>query len=273
MSFQPIIPMSGYVGWRFLENTRDQQVEQLASTSVAQRDEAYFRENIAKIASAEDLVSDRRLLRVALTAFGLENDLPNKAFVQRILDSPINDPKALTNRLADKRYKEFADAFGFGNPASLGPSATGFADRLIEKYQTRSFELAVGEQDDSMRLALALERELQDLAEKPVSEKTRWLTVLGTPNLRAVFEKAFQLPTAFGTLDLDRQIDVLQERTERLTGEDTIEQFASKETIERLTRQFFLSEQLSEIQTMSSADTAIILLQQTQTSMRSFNAT
>lgn len=270
MSFQPVIALSGYVGWRFLERTRDQQAQQHASTSVAQRDEAYFRDKISRVSSAGDLVSDRRLLQVALTAFGLEADLPNKAFIQKILESPVNDPKALVNRLADKRYKAFADTFGFGNPLSLGPKATGFADRMIEQYQTRSFELAVGEQNASMRLALALERELQGLAEKPVSEKTRWLTVLGTPNLRAVFEQAFQLPKAFGTLDLDRQVKVLQERTERLTGKDTIEQFAADDAIDKLTQRFFLSEQLAEIQTMSSADTAMILLQQTQSSMRSY---
>ena len=38
------------------------------------RDTEYFQEKISSITSAEELVSDRRLLTVALGAFGLQDD-------------------------------------------------------------------------------------------------------------------------------------------------------------------------------------------------------
>lgn len=41
-------------------------------------DEAYFRAKIGSVKTAEQLVSDRRLLKVALGAFGLEADINNR---------------------------------------------------------------------------------------------------------------------------------------------------------------------------------------------------
>ena len=72
MSFQPVLPLGGYAGWTFLKRTivRQQAVQQAAPE--AQRDEAYFRSKIGKVATAEQLVSDKRLLRISLAAFGLE---------------------------------------------------------------------------------------------------------------------------------------------------------------------------------------------------------
>jgi len=79
---QPLIPLGGYAGWRFLSASLDTQLSRFAESPVAARDMDYFRQEIGKITSAEDLVSDFRLLRVALGAFGLQDDLPNRAFIR-----------------------------------------------------------------------------------------------------------------------------------------------------------------------------------------------
>ena len=66
MSFQPVLPLTGYAGWSFLKRTMArQQVAQQASP-MQKQDEAYFREKIGKVKTAEQLVNDRRLLRVSL---------------------------------------------------------------------------------------------------------------------------------------------------------------------------------------------------------------
>ena len=92
MSFQPVLPLAGYAGWSFLKRTMArQQVAQQASP-VQQRDEAYFREKIGKVTTAEQLVSDKRLLRISLTAFGLEADLISKiteALVEDIFNKAV----------------------------------------------------------------------------------------------------------------------------------------------------------------------------------------
>jgi len=267
MSFQPVLPLEGYVGWRFLQRTLQAQTEAHANTPVAQRDESYVREKIGSISSAQELVSDRRLLRVALTAFGLADDLPNRAFIEKVLESPTKDTGSFVNRLTDKRYHTLAKAFGFGDGLVPRSQFAGFPDQLIQKFHDRSFEEAVGAQDETMRLALSLERDLGDLARQDSSEATKWYTVLGTPSLRAVFETAYLLPSSFGTLDIDRQVEILRDRTDRLTGNESIAQFSDPEALDTLTRRFVLSEQVQQIQSQSRGSSALALLQNGQASL------
>ncbi len=116
--------IGGIAGWCILQRTEASQVQAIAQDPVVQRSTAYFRENTASGITAEDLVGNYRLLSVALGAFGLEDDLPNKAFLRKILESDVGDQTSLVNRLSDKRYLRLAQAMGMeegGNAsANLG---------------------------------------------------------------------------------------------------------------------------------------------------------
>lgn len=267
MSFQPVLPLGGYTGWRFLQRTLAQQEASHAAAPAAQRDEAYFRENIAAVQTAEDLVSDRRLLRVALTAFGLGDDVRNRAYVKKVLESSTIDPTSFVNRLSDDRYKQMASAFGLGEGMLPLTGNAGFADRILASYRERRFEEAVGEQDETMRLALSLERDLGRLAGQASSEATKWYKILGTPALREVFETAFNLPSSFGSIDVDQQVEILRARTERLTGADTVSQFTGNAALDALTKRFFLAGQVAQIQSVSGQSAALTLLQSGQATL------
>ena len=118
MSFQPTIPLGGVAGWTFLKRTLATQKSAHAASSQLDREAIYFREKIGTIKTAEDLVADRRLLRVALGAFGLSGDLNNRFFIRKVLESSALDTKSLANKLSDKRYGELSPAFGFGTFAT-----------------------------------------------------------------------------------------------------------------------------------------------------------
>src|SRR5690606_39015084 len=94
MSFQPTIPMGGLAGWRFLERTAAAQRAAFERGPELARDIAYFQERIAAVGSAEELVADRRLLKVALGAFGLEDEIDKKAFVRKVLEGGTDDPRS-----------------------------------------------------------------------------------------------------------------------------------------------------------------------------------
>jgi len=260
MTFAPVLPLSGFSGWRFLERTLDRQEEAFARSRAGQRDEAYFRANIGGVSTAAELVADRKLLRVALSAFGLSADLPNRAFIERVLDSDTRDRGSFVNRLADKRYLELAKAFDFRNP--FGPKTQDASNTasLLQRSRELRFEEAVGEQDEQMRLALAVQRDLRRIAEQSSTEDTKWFTVLGTPSLRAVFETAYALPREFAGLDLDRQVDILKARTQRLTGDPGISRFAQPDAMDKLIRRFFVSADLAQAQSVMPGSTALTLL-------------
>lgn len=245
MSFQPILPMSGYQGWRFLSASLENQMARTARDPAQARDMTYFREKIGSVTSAEGLVSDFRLLRVALSAFGLQDDLPNRAFIRKVLSESVTDDRALMNRLADKRYRAFSEAFGFGGPQPPKTTRSGFAEGILSRFQRQTFERAVGEQNPDMRLALTAQRELADLSTRNLTDNTSWLSVLGNPPLRAVFETAFGLPKSIGTVDLDLQLSAFRKGAQRVLGSSSFEQFREPEKIEAVIRAFTLRSEAS----------------------------
>ncbi|MBN2906221.1 MAG: DUF1217 domain-containing protein [Rhodobacteraceae bacterium] len=260
MSFQPVLPMGGYVGWRFLERTMERQQTAHDQSPALVRDLDYFAEKIGSIDSAEALVADRRLLKVALGAFGLQDDISNTFFIRKVLAEGAVAPDALANKLADKSYLNMAEAFGFGGNAPPGTQTEGFADKIATAYRARSFEVAVGEQDESMRLALNLERELATLAARDIGDEAQWFSVMGSEPLRQVFDTAFGLPDAFAALDLDRQLEVYRHRAEAMFGDTTLAQFNDPERREALVKTFLLRAEAASGGSYSPAQTALTLL-------------
>lgn len=243
MSFGPVIPVGGYAGWRFLQRTVEVQKETFVASAKMQRDEAYFRDRIGGISSAEELVADRRLLQIALGAFGLGEDIGNKYFIRKVLEDGVSERTALANRLSNKAYAEMASTFSFSEDPPF-TQREGFADAILAAYKTRAFEAAVGDSNDDMRLALNAQRELEKLAERNGSENTLWYAVLGSKPLRTVFERAFALPSTFGALDIDLQLRTMKSRAQSILGQSSITQFADPEQSEALIRRFLLMSDL-----------------------------
>ena len=258
MSFQPVLPLAGYTGWGFLKRTmvRQQAVQQ--ALPVQQRDEAYFRDRIGKADTAEKLVSDKRLLRIALTAFGLEGDVNNKAFVQKILEGGTLKEGSLANKLADKQYQKLSAAFGYGDFSVPRTKISTFPDEILAQFRTRSFESAVGVQNNTYRLAMNAERELPALAVKSTSETAKWFTVLGNAPLREVMQTALGLPKSFASIDIDQQVSVLKAKTEAAFGSSDVSQFKDPTKMEGLVRRFLLQSELQG-QTFASSPTATAL--------------
>lgn len=259
-----LVPIGGYAGWRFLSRTLDAQVERMAGSPENARDRAYFRENIGTVTSAGELVEDYRLRRVALSAFGLQDDLPNRAFIERVLGDGTTEPTALSNRLADKRYRAFSEAFGFGGPLPPRTLSPGFADRILARFDRQEFERSVGAQDETLRLALTAARELPDLAERGLADTTAWLSVLGNPPLRRVFETALGLPAAIGTLDLDRQVEDFRNAADRVLGFSDLSRFRDPEATEELVKSFTLRAQLASGPSATVPGLAALTLLQAQ---------
>lgn len=262
MSYQPVVVGSGIAGWRFIERTYDAQFETFGKSAALERDTEYFEKNIGSVQSAADLVSDRRLLEVALGAFGLKDDLDNRYFIQKILEDGTSADSALANRLADDRYSKFSQAFGFGPGETLKTSDVAAMSIVLNSNQEQEFEIAVGESDETMRIALYTQHALVELADSEQSNDVLWYKIMGTPPLRSFFETALGLPEAFGQIDIDRQLGVFKERLEQFTGDESIHQFGDPESLERVTNMYLARSQISEIGGInSSASNALLLLQ------------
>lgn len=252
-----------------MQRTLAKQKDALAKSPEIARDEDYFRANIGKITKAEDLVKDRRLLKVALGAFGLEADINNKAFIQKVLEGGTLSAGSLANRLADKQYLKFSAAFGFGDYAIPSTKLSDFPNTILKSYEARSFETAVGDTDGDLRLALNAQRELAALAAKTGSEDTKWYGILGNTALKQVFTKAFGLPASISSVDLDQQLKVFKDKATTLFGVDTVSQFSDATKVETVIRRFLVKSQAdAAASTTGAGAAALAMLQQTASNMR-----
>ena len=245
MTFLPVTPLSGVPGLRFLEKTSEAQQKSFENQPQLKRDIAYFKENIASIKTAEELVNDRQLFRVALGAFGLDEEIGKKFFMRKMLEDGTDDPSALANRFVDPRYRKFSDAFGFGNLTGPKTGFSGFADKITDAYKTNQYEIAVGNKDPNLRLALGFKREIGEFANSNGADTFAWFSVMGNQPLRTVFEQAYSLPKAFGTLDVDKQREVFQDKTSGMFGSSSLSVFKDEEAINTLVDRFLTMAQLN----------------------------
>ncbi|WP_106746743.1 DUF1217 domain-containing protein [Yoonia maritima] len=261
MTFQPVVPLSGYGGWRFLERTLDSQQEAFTNSQPIVRDTEYFRENIGNVQTAADLVSDRRLLSVALGAFGLDDDINSQFFIRKILEDGTSADDALANRMADNRYADFSAAFGFGDQTAPSTQTAGFADDIIGRYEVRQFEQAVGEQDNDLRLAMSVETGIADILSRNSSQAGQWYSVMGNAPMRNVFQTALGLPSSTSSIDLDQQLEIFQERSQAVFGTDSLADFSDPEQQETLVRMFLIRSEAAKFATSTGGSTALTLLQ------------
>ncbi|UWQ14305.1 DUF1217 domain-containing protein [Aliiroseovarius sp. M344] len=262
MTYQPVVPMGGAAGWAFLQRTQAAQQKAFNASPEIQRDTQYFEDNIAKVKNSADLMDDRRLLRVALGAYGLGGDLNSTYFIKKVLDDGTLDQGDLANKLSDKRYLEFAKDFGFGDYGIPRTQISNFGSDVAAAYRLKQFEIAVGQQDPDMRLAMTLDSQLAEVVSGSGSDDTKWYKIMGNPPLREVFQTAFGLPAAFGAVDIDQQLSTFRSKANRYFGDSTVDQFSQQSKKDELNRLFLVRSQIaSGAASMSSGSIALSLLQ------------
>ncbi|WP_375255064.1 DUF1217 domain-containing protein [Yoonia sp.] len=261
MNFQPVVPFTGYPGWTFLQRTQDAQQAAFTEATPVKRATAYFKENIADARTAADLVEDRQLLSVALGAYGLDDDIENKFFIQKILEDGTIEDDALANRLSDSRYAEFSRAFGFGDLPIAKTGISSFADRIIQRFEDKQFARAVGNENNDLRLALNVDEGLTETIEANTTQAGQWFSVMGNPPLRSVFQTALGLPNSIGSVNVDQQRDIFQTAARSALGTDKLSDIAAPEQQEKLIRLFLVRSEAAAFAASSSGSTALTLLQ------------
>ena len=244
MTFVPAVPFGGFAGFRIFDTTAVRQREAFGNSDNTQRNIAYFREKIIESQTASALVQDRRLLEVALGAFGLSEEIDKRAFVRRILEDGTDNARSFANRIGDPRWRAFAEAFSYGNATQPPLSDLDFQNTIINQYKDRAFEESVGAVQPDFRLALNFRREIPRIAVSETAERNGWLQVLAQRPLRAVIEAALGLPSTLASLDLDQQRETIENRAQQVFGSRSPSVFTDGEIVEDAIRRFFVQRDL-----------------------------
>lgn len=172
--------------------------------SFDQREIEYFRENIGDISSAEELLANDRLFRFAVTAYDLESQISSRALIGRALEEGIEDEDALANQLVDRRFREFAAAFGFAEVGDRNVRNPNFVEEVIENFTRVRVETDAGEDNVGVRLAAYFDRQAGNF--------TSFFDILGDRALREVVFTALDLPNELQGTDPDRLAEIFEQR-------------------------------------------------------------
>lgn len=229
----------GYLGWKILQRTQENQRTALENSAEIRRSRDYFVENAMTAEGAEDFVSDYRLLNVALKAFGLEADVNNRIFIRKVIEADAEDKSSLVNRLSDKRYFAFNQAISQLNSGDAAKEKSGLQE-IVDLYHARSFERNLGQRYPELEIALNAQRELAQVAGKPSTDNTKWYGIISSKPLRKLFEGAFGFGNTLASLPVERQVQESQKRLRRLTGRSDVAQFSDKSHVDAVIRQYLL---------------------------------
>ena len=126
--------VSTYLSYNSVVRNFKQSMTRVAQQPDVARDAAYYKENIGKVKTVDDLLKDYRLYQYAMKAYGLEDMAYAKAFMKKVLESDLSDANSFANKLTDKRYREFAAAFSFNGVDTPVAQSTDQTDEMVGLY-------------------------------------------------------------------------------------------------------------------------------------------
>ena len=133
-------------------------------------------------------------------------------------------------------------------------------EKTISRFQDRSFEIAVGERDQDMRLALSFSRQIRNVAQNASSNNAAWYQILATPPLREVIQSALGFPSTLSQLDIDDQHKRMIDKASGVFGSQHITDLAKEDVVEQITRRFLVKRQAESTFQNTSLQTALFLL-------------
>ncbi len=211
-----------------IENNLARYQKMVASEPAVKTATDYYAANIGNVSSISDLVDNYRLLSYALSAYGLGDQVNNKALVTQVLEGGVSSSKALANTLSNPNWAKFAAAFNFVANGASSISTSSAVSTTEAAYGEQQLENQQGQQDVGVQLALYFQRVAPTISSS--------YNVLGDENLLEAFQTIFGVTlNTYGSVDTNASIvsklmpmsdltdpTKLKQLTERFTAQYTL---------------------------------------------------
>lgn len=219
--------------YQSLSQTRAKQFAAFERLPQTQRDVDYFRANAQKVETVEEFLADRRLMTVALSAYGMDDELQYMGRIRKVMTEPLSDKEALANKLIDPRFKALAGAFGFGTTGVANLAINKFIEDVIDKFKTNEFEKYLGERNPALREAEYFKRNIGSV--------TGAYNILGDKVLREVVTFTLGLPKEIALQSIEKQKALIDARVD-------IEDFQDPDFIDKFVRRFLILKDQADIE-------------------------
>jgi len=132
---------------------------------------------------------------------------------------------------------------------------------MIERYEDKQFEIAVGEQNSDLRVALNMKSALTDIVEGSSSNDARWFSIMGNTALRSLVQTALGLPSSLASIDIDQQLEAFKDKAKSNLGTDEVGALLDPDTQEDMIRLYLVRSEAAALSSTSSYSIALTLLQ------------
>jgi hypothetical protein len=160
----------------------------------------YYASAILRVATADQLVADTRLVGYITKAFGLPANF-STSDLKRILVSDLADPKSFANGSKNLVYREMAASFNFATDGQtrrlpeLAAQSSGGIYETHANYLLQTLETNEGQSNPGVRLALYFKRKAPTIMSA--------YSLLGDKALFEVARTALGIPLAAARADID----------------------------------------------------------------------
>lgn len=168
----------------------------VSKSASVQTEVAYFKERVGKLENVDDFFKDSRLMRFALTAYSLEDQLQYPARIKQIMKGDASNPQALVRRMTSPGYREINAAFDFYNSGLTKLKSASFQAEITARYYSARNEQSISEMSPDLADALYFER--------MIGKARSGYDILGDPTLFAVAQKALNLPPQVSSSKIER---------------------------------------------------------------------
>lgn len=196
--------LSTLATYRLMARDLDRTLALKAAEAPVALEIANYRERIGEIRSLDAFLADTRVFRFAMTAFGLEEMAFAKGYMRKVLAEGVSRPDAFAYRINDPRFEEFARTFDFERLGEETTRSPAVLEPVVQRYVRQSLEVAAGEENEGVRLALYFRR--------AAPEVSSVYGLLADPALAQVVRTALGLPDQMASAPIDRQVAAIDKR-------------------------------------------------------------
>lgn len=196
--------LSSSIAFRQFIQNPNRYLDQFRDDPTVQRDLEYFQNNIQRVESVDDLLSDFRLTKVVLGAYGLQDEVTRLGRIKRVMTEDPNSQDSLAFKLADDRFRELASDLRT-DTSLVNLQTTIGQEKLFNNYVQNTFEVRLGENDPNLRKALTFARNIDE-------SEGNVFNVLGDRVLRDVILDTLQIPQQIAVQSVNAQAQAVNGR-------------------------------------------------------------
>ncbi len=128
-----------------------QSLKRVAAEPTNKAAQTYYDANIGKVKTVNDFINNYQLFSYAMKAYGMEDLTYAKGLIKQVLTSDLSDPNSVANKLADPRYKAFAEAYQFTTTGAV--KTTSIQSAAQQSATTAAFQANTPDLDDATEAA------------------------------------------------------------------------------------------------------------------------